>query len=140
MAACSRSSSMPASRARTVTTTKDRQNMMCATRIVQKPSCPESPEATKRASSEEPSTISGAAIGRKISRLEVERPAKSWRTSANAASVPRIVAPARVLAGVQPVVQGERVELVDQTVRGRVEAHQDHDGDRDERVGQHQQA
>ena len=29
---------MPASRDRTVTTTNDRQNMMCAMRIVQKPS------------------------------------------------------------------------------------------------------
>ena len=36
--ACSRVSLMPASRARTVTTTNDRQNMMCAIRIVPKPS------------------------------------------------------------------------------------------------------
>ena len=59
----------PASRALTVTTTKDRQNMMCATRIVQKPSWPPKPAATNSASSEEPITISGEAIGRKISRL-----------------------------------------------------------------------
>ena len=79
---------MPASRARTVTTTNDRQNMMWATRIVQNPSWPAKPAATNSASSDEPSTISGAAIGRKISRLAPDRPAKSWRTSANAARVP----------------------------------------------------
>ena len=83
---------MPASRALTVTTTNERQNMMCAIRIVQKPSCPAKPAATNRASSEEPITISGEAIGRKISRFIDERPAKSWRTSANAARVPRSVA------------------------------------------------
>ena len=65
---------MPASRERTVTTTNERQNMMCAIRIVQKPSCPAKPAPTNSASSEEPSTISGAAIGRKITRLAADRP------------------------------------------------------------------
>ena len=83
---------MPASRERTVTTTNDRQNITWAMKIVQKPSWPAKPPCTNRVSSEEPRTISGAAIGRKISRFDDERPAKSWRTSANAASVPRIVA------------------------------------------------
>src|SRR6478609_7327173 len=82
---------MPASRDLTVTTTNDRQNMMCAIRIVPKPSEPEKPAETKSASSDEPSTISGAAIGRKISRFVDDRNAKLQRTSANAASVPRIV-------------------------------------------------
>ena len=76
-----------------MTTTNDRQNMMWAIRIVQKPSCPAKPAPTNSASSEEPITISGAAIGRKISRFIEERPRKSWRTRANAASVPRRVAP-----------------------------------------------
>ena len=116
----------------------------------------EARRATNSASSEEPITISGAAIGRKISRFIDDRPAKSWRTSANAASVPRIVehrvasspismlrpqrrAHARVLAGVQPVVQGEPVELVDQPAGRVVEAHQDDHEDRDERVDEHQE-
>ena len=37
-------------------------------------------------------TISGDAIGRKMIRLAAPRPLKRCRTSANAASVPRIVA------------------------------------------------
>ncbi len=57
---------MPASRALTVTTTKDRQNMMWAIRIVQKPSTPAKPALTNSASRDEPITISGVAIGRKI--------------------------------------------------------------------------
>ena len=66
--------------------------MMWAIRIVQKPSWPPKPAATNSASSEEPITISGEAIGRKMSRFIADRPAKSCRTSANAISVPRIVA------------------------------------------------
>ena len=86
-----------------------------------------SPAPTNSASSDEPITISGAAIGRKITRLAAERPRNRCRTSANAARVPRIVAHegreqpdldaaherlahARVLARVQPVVQREPVE------------------------------
>ena len=65
---------MPDNRALTVTTTKDRQNMMWATRIVQNPSWPAKPAATNRASSDEPITISGEAIGRKMNRLVVLRP------------------------------------------------------------------
>ena len=68
---------MPASLARTVTTTNEMQNMMCAMRIVPNPSQPPNPAATKRASSEEPITISGVAIGRKISRFMLDRPENS---------------------------------------------------------------
>ncbi len=68
--------------------------MMWAIRIVQKPSgiC-QSPQYMLRnsASSEEPRTTSGVAIGRKISRFVVERPRKRWRTSAKEISVPRMV-------------------------------------------------
>ena len=105
--------------------------MMCAIRIVQKPSWPPKPAATNSASSEEPITISGEAIGRKMIRFAADRPAKRCRTRANATSVPRMVATsvasrpiwmlrtdrvahARVRAGVQPVVEREPVELVDQ--------------------------
>ena len=66
--------------------------MMCAIRIVQKPSAPPKPAATNRASSEEPITISGEAIGMKISRLADPRPWKRCRTSAKAIIVPRMVA------------------------------------------------
>ena len=68
---------MPASRARTVTTTNEMQNMMWAIRMVPKPRLPPKPAATKRASREEPITISGVAIGRKISRFMLERPENS---------------------------------------------------------------
>ena len=68
---------MPASLARTVTTTNEMQNMMWAMRMVPKPSAPPNPAATNRASSEEPITISGVAIGRKISRFVLDRPENS---------------------------------------------------------------
>ena len=45
------------------------------------------------ASSDEPITTSGVAIGRKISRLVAARPRNRCRTSANATSVPSMVAP-----------------------------------------------
>ena len=51
--------------------------MMWAIRIVQKPSWPAKPADTNSASSDEPITISGAAIGRKIKMLVVDRPKKS---------------------------------------------------------------
>ena len=66
--------------------------MMCAIRIVQKPSWPANPLVTNSASSEEPITISGEAIGRKMNTLAAERPRKRCRTSAKAISVPRMVA------------------------------------------------
>ncbi len=44
------------------------------------------------ASSEEPITTSGVAIGRKISRLVADRPRNRCRTSANATRVPSAVA------------------------------------------------
>ncbi len=67
--------------------------MMWAIRIVQKPSWPARPADTNSASSDEPITISGAAIGKKIRTFVLDRPTKSCRTSANPASVPRTVAP-----------------------------------------------
>ena len=67
--------------------------MMCATRIDQKPRLPDRPALVNSASSEEPITTSGVAIGRKISRLVAARPRNRCRTSANATSVPRTVAP-----------------------------------------------
>ena len=75
-----------------VTTTKDRQNMTWAMKIVQKPSWPAKPPCTNRVNSDDPMTISGAAIGRKISTFDVDRPKKSQRTRANPARVPMIVA------------------------------------------------
>ncbi|MFC7482491.1 hypothetical protein ACFQX7_24165 [Luedemannella flava] len=81
---------MPASRAFTVTTTNDTQNITCAMSTVTKPSG--MPAETNRASSDEPMTTSGVAIGRKISRLVDARPLNRCRASANDISVPRIVA------------------------------------------------
>ena len=120
---------MPASRAFTVTTTNDRQNMMCAIRIVPKPSWPPKPAATNSASSEEPITISGEAIGRKISRLrrrtgranavpdQGERGQRAEdgrdRTWPAARSAMLRTTASHMLgsaAGVEPVVQGEPVE------------------------------
>ena len=67
---------MPDSRAFTVTTTKDRQNITCAITMVTKPSTPSKPSATNIASRDEPITTSGVAIGRKMTRLDVDRPRK----------------------------------------------------------------
>ncbi len=103
--------------------------MMCAIRIDQKPRLPESPAVVNSASSDEPMTTSGVAIGRKISTLVAARPRNRCRTSANAIRVPSTVAPSvarnpicRLVtteahmparpARVQPVVPGERVESV----------------------------
>jgi hypothetical protein len=74
IAAFSRFGSMLATLALTVTTTKLRQNMMCAIKIVQKPSSISCRPLTNNASSDEPMTTSGVAIGRKISRFVAERP------------------------------------------------------------------
>ena len=60
--------------------------------MVQKPSAPAKPAFTNSASSEEPSTISGVAIGRKTKRFAPARPRKRWRTIAKAISVPSRVA------------------------------------------------
>ena len=58
---------MPISRAFTVTTTKLRQNTVCAIQIVV---CPSGmPRLTNSTSSEEPATTSGVAIGTKIKML-----------------------------------------------------------------------
>ena len=61
-------------RALTAVTTKLRQNMMWAMRIVQKPSC--APRLRKSVSSEAAITTSGIAIGRKISELTGPRARK----------------------------------------------------------------
>jgi hypothetical protein len=90
MAASCRRGSSPARRAFTVTTTKDRQNRMCATTTVQNPSGTRS--VTNNASSDEPITTSGVAIGRKISTFVVDRPRNRCRARANAISVPSTVA------------------------------------------------
>ena len=94
IAASSRWVGKPASRARTVTTTKLMLNMMWAIRIVTPLSGKNggAPIATNRVRSEAPRTISGVAIGRKMNRLVALRPAKSWRTMASAMAVPRAVA------------------------------------------------
>ena len=47
---------------------------------------------TNSVRSEAPSTISGVAMGRKISRFVAPRPRKRWRTIASATIVPRTVA------------------------------------------------
>ncbi len=130
--------------------------MMWAIRIVPKPSWPPKPAATNSASSEEPITISGEAIGMKITRLATDRPWKRCRTRAKAIIVPRIVATSvarkpiwmlRLSAehmlgsahGFSQLSQRERVEPVDELALGLVEAHQDDHGDRDERVDEHEQ-
>src|SRR6476659_895903 len=81
---------MPTRRALTVTTTKDRQNSTCAITIVMKPSTLSKPTETNMASSDDPITTSGVAIGRKITRFAAPRHRNEWRTSAKAISVPRI--------------------------------------------------
>src|SRR5262245_11452599 len=83
---------MPVSRAFTVTTTNDRQNITCAISSVQNPTLPPDPLDTNNASSDAPSTISGVAIGKKITRLVVDRPRNRCRTIANAIIVPSAVA------------------------------------------------
>ena len=74
-----------------MTTTNEMQNITCAMKIVQKPRS-SSVWLRKRVSSEAPSTISGAAIGRKMRKLIGARPRNWCRTSASAISVPRAVA------------------------------------------------
>ena len=51
--------------------------MTCAITIVPKPSGRRSPAATNIASSDEPITTSGVAIGRKMTRLDVRPPAEA---------------------------------------------------------------
>ena len=62
-------------------------------RIVQKPNCPAKPPVTNKASSDDPITISGEAIGRKVNTLATDRPRNRCRTRAKAIKVPRMVAP-----------------------------------------------
>jgi len=81
---------MLCSRAFTVTTTKLTLNRMWPIRIVPNPRC--TPRLRNSASSDEPMTTSGVAIGRKIRKFVGVRPVKRWRTRANAISVPSAVA------------------------------------------------
>ena len=101
-------------------------------------------------------TTSGVAIGRKITRLDVDRPRKEWRTSANAISVPSTVARSVAVrltpmlsrsdsqrpSGSQIVVQLLQVKASNSAVADRagrlVERQRDDVADRDERVDQHQ--
>ena len=90
MAACSRRGSRDAIRALTVTTTKEIQNITCAIMVGSNPGViPRFKNIVRR---DAPNTISGVAIGRKIRRLVVERPANLYRPNAKAINVPRIVA------------------------------------------------
>src|SRR5215212_6493974 len=83
---------MPDNLALTVTTTNDRQNNTCAITSVEKPSALSAPTDTNIASRDDPITTSGVAIGRKISRLDDDRPRNEWRTSAKAIRAPSTVA------------------------------------------------
>ena len=91
-AASSSLGSRLATRALTVTTTNEMQNMMWAMTTVVNPGC------TRRdrnwASSAAPSTTSGVDMGRKMSRFAAERPRNVYRTSAIAMRVPSTVATA----------------------------------------------
>lgn len=89
-AASSNLGSRLATRAFTVTTTKEMQNMMCAMTVVQKPVLIF--KLTNIAKSEAPMTISGVAIGRKMSKFVELRPRNLYLPSAKAIIVPRIVA------------------------------------------------
>ena len=89
MAACSRRGSRLAIRALTVTTTNETQKRTCAITVGQKPGLILKTKKSERR--EAPRTISGVAIGKKISRLVVERPLNLWRPRAKAIIVPRIV-------------------------------------------------
>ena len=83
--------SCPASRARTVTTTNDRQNMMWAIRIVQKPSWPAKPAATNCARSAAPQHHLGRGHRQEDQQVGGSSGRRNWnRTSPMATSVPRI--------------------------------------------------
>src|SRR4051812_49945576 len=84
-------------------------------KIVQKPRCPARFAFTNSASRDEPSTISGDAIGRKIRRFAAPRPRKEWGNMANAINVPRSVA---IAVGSRP-----RFRLVPTGEPSWVEAH-----------------
>ena len=75
-AASSSERSNPISRERTVITTNERLNMMCAIRIVAKPSCGV-PRFRNSESSAAPSTTSGVASGMKMKKLTGARPLNS---------------------------------------------------------------
>ncbi len=62
---------------------------------------------TNSASSEEPITISGVAIGRKTKRLARRPPTERWRTIAKAISVPRIVAPSVARSPISMLARNE---------------------------------
>jgi hypothetical protein len=89
-AASSRLGSRPAKRARTTTTTYDRQNATCARITVVKPS--RSPSAAKKSSSDEARTISGTTIGSAMRATRGPVLRSRPRASASAAAVPTAVA------------------------------------------------
>ena len=93
IAASSRERSKPAIRARTVTTTKVMLNMTWAMMIVVRSRW--TPTDTNSASSDAPSTISGVAIGRKISRSSGRGRGTGSASSARPMSVPSTVATTR---------------------------------------------
>ena len=90
IAACSSRGSRDAIRALTVTTTNEIQNITCAIMVRTNPGV--MPRFKNIVSREAPSTISGVAIGKKISRLVVDRPANLYLPNAKAINVPRMVA------------------------------------------------
>jgi hypothetical protein len=72
-----------------VTTTKETQKTTWAITIGQKPGLTCSTRKSERI--EEPRTISGVAMGRKIRRFDADRPLNAYRPIAKAMSVPNIV-------------------------------------------------
>ena len=82
IAASSRWRSNPIRRAFTVTTTKLTMNITCAMKIVTNPSWKIAVVFRKSVRSDAPSTISGVAIGRKMSTFVAPRPTKRCRTIA----------------------------------------------------------
>ena len=90
IAACSRRGSRDAIRALTVTTTNEIQNITCAIMVGTNPGViPRFKNIVRR---DAPNTISGVAIGKKISKLVVDRPANLYLPNAKAIRVPSMVA------------------------------------------------
>ena len=84
--------SSPASRALTVTTTNDTQNITCAITIVQKPSCRRSPGRRTAPAATSPSPSRAWPSAGRSAGWSPTRPRNRCRTSANAISVPSTVA------------------------------------------------
>src|SRR5436190_22236835 len=88
-ASSSRDRSIPETRARTVIATNDTQNMMCASRIVMNPWGTRA--FTNIESREDPRTMSGDAIARKLTKFTAPAQRKRYRPSAMPRNVPRMV-------------------------------------------------